>query len=76
MSKKHYIALVYPIGEEVKTRIDFDSEDAETTVYELLKLEGYEIYQFILPDYQYLMPISDLGDKGIRLKKKERLGSA
>ena len=72
MKKKHYIALVHPIEEDVKTRIDFDSEIAETTVYELLKLEGYEIYQFILPDYQYLMPLSELGEQGIRFELFEK----
>ncbi|WP_299821606.1 hypothetical protein [uncultured Pontibacter sp.] len=74
MKKKHYIALFHPVGEEVKTRIDFDSEIEETLVYELLKLEGYSIYQFILQDYQYVMSFDELSELGVRFKlfKKER----
>lgn len=74
MKKKHYIALFHPVGEEVKTRIDFESEIEETLVYELLKLEGYSIYQFILPDYQYVMSLDELGELGVKFKlfEKER----
>ncbi|MER2996652.1 hypothetical protein [Pontibacter populi] len=74
MKKKHYIALFHPVGEEVKTRIDFDSEIEETLVYELLKLDGYSIYQFILPDYQYVMSFDELSELGVKFKlfKKER----
>ena len=72
MKKKHYIVLLHPIGEDVKTRIDFDSEVDETVVYELLKFEGYEIYQFILADYQYVRPIGELGEEGIRFEIFDR----
>ncbi|OKL41125.1 hypothetical protein [Pontibacter flavimaris] len=74
MKKKHNIAFFHPAGEEVKTRIDFDSEIEETLIYELLKLEGYLIYQFILPDYQYVMSFDELSEQGIRFKlfEKER----
>ncbi len=66
--------MFHPVGEEVKTRIDFDSEIEETLVYELLKLEGYSIYQFILQDYQYVMSFDELSELGVRFKlfKKER----
>jgi hypothetical protein len=65
LKKKHYIAFFYPVGEEVKTRADFDSEIEETQVYELLRLDGYNIYQFILPDFQYVMPPNELREQGL-----------
>ncbi|MCC9169140.1 hypothetical protein [Pontibacter harenae] len=69
---KHYIAMFHPFGEEVKTRIDFDSEIEETLVYELLKLDGYSIYQFILPDFQYLMSLDELREQGVKFELFEK----
>ncbi|WP_439879759.1 hypothetical protein ACSX1A_11280 [Pontibacter sp. MBLB2868] len=72
MKKKHFIALFHSVGKEVKTRVDFDSEIEETFVYELLRLDGYSIYQFILPDYQYVMSLDELREQNVRFKLFEK----
>lgn len=60
LSKQHYIILIHPIEDELKTRVDFDTELGEEALYDYLKLEGYKVYQFIRSDFHYLMSNDEL----------------
>lgn len=60
MKKLHYIALFHPINEELKARLDFNTELSPTSILNVLWIEGYKLYQFILNDSQYILPIEKL----------------
>ena len=65
---------MHPIGEEVKTRIDFDTEIDPESIIELLKIKDYKIYQFILPDYQYVMSVDELRELDVQFDLFETEG--
>lgn len=48
------------MGEELKTRVDFDIEMPPTSIFNELWLEGYKLYQFICHESQYILPIEKL----------------
>jgi hypothetical protein len=60
-----FIPLFHSIGITEKVRVDFNSDKPETDFYELLKLEGYNIYLYIAHNYRYTMSIEELKEKGI-----------
>lgn len=72
MRNQHYIALIHPIEEEVKKRIDFNSEIKTQDIFEFLKLQDYKIYQYILSDYQYVMPLNELKERYITFDTFEK----
>ena len=72
MKKQHYIALIHPIEEEVKRRIDFNSEITPRDIFEFLKLQDYKIYQYILPDYQFVMSLDEMKKRNIRFDTFEK----
>ena len=72
MKSKRFIILFHPIGNEKSVRIDFESENIETDIYEDLKIDNYEIYQFIQEEFKYNMEESELQKKGIKFESFKR----
>ena len=60
-----FILHFHSLESKEKTRIDFKSEKPATDFFELSKLDGYKLYQYIQSDYSYNMTIEDLGYKNI-----------
>lgn len=72
MKPKRYIILFHPIGKEESVRIDFESDKTETEFYEKLKIEDYEIYQFIQEEFKYNMEESELEEEKIEFLSLKR----
>lgn len=67
-----FVILLHPIKNEESVRIDFESDMLETEIYEELKIEGYQIYQFIQEDFKYNMEEYELVDKEIQFFSLKR----
>ena len=72
MNPKRFIILFHPIGKGKSTRVDFESIRKATELYEELKIEGYEIYQFIQDEFKYNMEESELEKHQIKFESLER----
>lgn len=72
MKTKRFILLFHPTGKEKSIRIDFESDKPVTDFYEQLKIDGYEIYQFIQDDFKYNMEELELEEKKIEFGKLKR----
>tara|TARA_Y100000815_G_scaffold271531_1_gene298300 strand:- start:824 stop:1414 length:591 start_codon:yes stop_codon:yes gene_type:complete len=60
-----YIFQFHRLGTKSKTRADFNSDYSAEKLIELLKIDGYKIYQFILNDFAHTMKIEELKEKKI-----------
>lgn len=76
-----YILEFHNLGLNQKIRMDFSSEHKPTEFFELAKLNGYQIYQYIQGENTYAMSIYNLNIQNIefeelyRTKKNTLFGS-
>ena len=62
---KRFVILLNQLSKKSELRIDFLSERVATDFYDLSKLDGYNIYQYIQSDYTYVMSVEELKQKKI-----------
>lgn len=72
MKPKRFIVLLHTIKKKRSVRIDFESNKIETDFYEELKMEGYQIYQFIQEEFKYNMEESELTENEIEFEVLKR----
>ena len=66
---KEFILLFHPLGSNETIQVSFRSKEPAVDFIELSKLEGYNMYQYILGDFTYNMPVEDLMKDEIRFTR-------
>jgi len=70
--RKSHIALFHTLRHKEKSRVDYGTESLAEDIFEALRIDGYYIYQLILCDNTYVMPVESLIEMDVDFGKIRR----